>query len=417
MTGDRSIEGNVRAIARGGDAVVETAAGVVLVPGPLPGERIELEPRSAKRGAARGRLKEVIQTSPMRREPPCPVHSRCGGCPLMQAKPKLQRDVKLAFLVEACRGLPGFAATEPKWVESPENFGYRRRARLHWHGDAMGYRAFHSKRVTDVGECIVLREPLRTAWNEARRCLASSLCGDGEIQLELTGADRVVISLQSDRDQPPAVYARCEMLSSHPTIAGVTLRTTDAGGAASWGNPEIVLETDAGSVWGPAGGFFQANDAVNSALVSTVVDLAEPDGARVLELHSGIGNFTLQLAARAGSLVAVERDPRAVEACRLNLRRRGLRARIVVGDANRPPRGRVDVVVLDPPRQGAKVLFEDGGLLPGPKRVVYVSCDTATLARDLRAATRSGYRLDRIIGFDMFPQTAHLESVVRLVRS
>jgi 23S rRNA (uracil1939-C5)-methyltransferase len=98
------------------------------------------------------------------------------------------------------------------------------------------------------------------------------------------------------------------------------------------------------------------------------------------------------------------------------LKRRGLQARIAVGDANQPPKGRYDVVVLDPPRQGAKALFERSGVLPGPKRVVYVSCDTATLARDLRLATANGYRVDRLIGFDMFPQTAHLESLVRLVR-
>ena len=84
--------------------------------------------------------------------------------------------------------------------------------------------------------------------------------------------------------------------------------------------------------------------------------------------------------------------------------------------ANHPPKGRYDVIVLDPPRQGARALFEESDLLPGPKRIVYVSCDTATLARDLRIATSKGYRIDRVIGFDMFPQTAHLESLVRLVR-
>jgi 23S rRNA (uracil1939-C5)-methyltransferase len=99
------------------------------------------------------------------------------------------------------------------------------------------------------------------------------------------------------------------------------------------------------------------------------------------------------------------------------LKRRGLRARVAVGDAGQPPKGKYDVVVLDPPRQGARALFEHGDLLPGPKRVVYVSCDTATLARDLRLATAKGYRIDRLIGFDMFPQTAHLETLVRLVRA
>jgi 23S rRNA (uracil1939-C5)-methyltransferase len=137
---------------------------------------------------------------------------------------------------------------------------------------------------------------------------------------------------------------------------------------------------------------------------------------RVLELHCGIGNFTVGLAAQASALVAVEQEPLSAEACQRNLKRLGRKARVTVGDASQPPKGRYDVVVLDPPRQGAKALFEGSAILPGPKRLVYVSCDTATLARDLQLATAKGYRIDRLIGFDMFPQTAHLESLVRLVR-
>jgi 23S rRNA (uracil1939-C5)-methyltransferase len=335
----------------------------------------------------------------------------------MIASDELQRDVKLGFLVEACRGVPGADETVAEWVESPDALGYRRRARLAWHGSIMGYRAFRSKRVVDIDECVVLGEPLRAAWREARRCLGPSLRGEGEIQLELTGANQVALSLHSAEDQPPATYRACEELMQQPVIASITLRAAGAGHAARWGDLEIVVQMDAGSIRGPAGGFFQANDGVNTELVRRVVDLAEPDGERVLELFAGIGNFTIGLAARAAVLLAVERDRRAVEACRANLRHLGLRARVVTGDANRPPEGRFDVVVLDPPRQGAKALFEDAGLLPGPKRVIYVSCDTATLGRDLRLATSRGYRVDRIVGFDMFPQTAHLESVVRLVRS
>ena len=89
---------------------------------------------------------------------------------------------------------------------------------------------------------------------------------------------------------------------------------------------------------------------------------------------------------------------------------------MLVGDANDPPTGRYDVLVLDPPRQGAKALFEREQVWPTAKRIVYVSCDTATLGRDLRSACAHGYRIDAAVGLDMFPQTAHLESVVRLVR-
>jgi 23S rRNA (uracil1939-C5)-methyltransferase len=336
----------------------------------------------------------------------------------MIAAPELQRGIKQGFLRDACHGLPGGAETQIEWVASAKEFAYRRRARLAWHRNTIGYRQLHSKRVIDIAECGVLMEPLRRAWQEVRDCLASSLRGGGEILLQLTGTERVVVDLHASDDQAPGLFEACDALCQRPVIAGVTLRTRDAGRPATWGYTDIAVQAGEGEpLEGPAEAFSQANDEVNEKLVEAVVELAEPAGLRVLELHCGIGNFTVGLAAHAKTLVAVEQDPRAVEACQRNLRRRGLQARVAVGDANQPPKGRYDVIVLDPPRQGAKAFFERSDVLPGPKRLVYVSCDTATLARDLRLATAKGYRIDRLIGFDMFPQTAHLESLVRLVRT
>jgi 23S rRNA (uracil1939-C5)-methyltransferase len=336
----------------------------------------------------------------------------------MVARPDLQREIKLGFLRDACRGLPGADDTEIEWVASPSELGYRRRARLAWHHDTIGYRQLHSNRVTRIAQCIVLLEPLRTAWDEVREHLAPALRGAGEIQLELTGTDSVVVDLRAVNDQSPQLFEACEALCARPVIAGVTLRTSDDGHPATWGETHIAIDVaDGGVLEGPSGAFSQANDGINAKLAEAVTELAEPAGLRVLELHCGIGNFTVGLAALARVLVAVERDPSAVEACRDNLKRRGLEARVAVGDANHPPKGHYDVLVLDPPRQGAKELLAHSAVLPGPKRLVYVSCDTATLARDLGIATAKGYRIDRVIGFDMFPQTAHLESLVRLVRA
>jgi 23S rRNA (uracil1939-C5)-methyltransferase len=417
MPSKRSEQGEVRAVARGGDAVVETSKGIVLVPGALPGERVELMRTGSKRGAARGRLMRVLRPATGRREPACDDAARCGGCPMMIASAELQREIKQSFLADACRGLPGADETEIEWVDSPASLGYRRRARLAWHRDTIGYRQLHSKRVTQIRECIVLVQPLREAWEALGLYLAPSLRGGGEIQLQLTSAERVLVDLRAEDDQQPELFEACERLCALPLVAGVTLRTSDGGHAASWGETWVAIPAG-GSVAleGPGSAFSQANDRVNERLIEAVIRLAEPRGLRVLELHCGIGNFTVGLAAQASALVAVEQDPLAVDACQRNLKRLGLEARVTVGDANQPPKGRYDVVVLDPPRQGAKALFERGAVLPGPKRLVYVSCDTATLARDLRLATAKGYRIDRLIGFDMFPQTAHLESLVRLVR-
>jgi 23S rRNA (uracil1939-C5)-methyltransferase len=137
----------------------------------------------------------------------------------------------------------------------------------------------------------------------------------------------------------------------------------------------------------------------------------------VLELFAGHGNFSVALAAQASELRAVESDQQAAEACRQNLRERKLgHARVVCDDAARGAQGRthVDVVVLDPPRTGARAALS-AIVARRPKRIVYVSCDGATLRRDLGELAASGYRVDAAAAFDMFPQTSHLEAVVRLV--
>ena len=286
MPAKRLVEGDVRAVGRGGDAVVETARGVVLVPGALPGEHIELALTSSKRGAARGRLTRVLRASAGRREPACIVASRCGGCPLMIAGAAVQHDIKRGFLRDACRGLPGADRTEIEWVASPADFGYRRRARLAWHHDTIGYRQLHSKHVVDIGTCIVLMEPLRAGWNEVRNCLASSLSGTGEIQLQVTKANRVVVDLHANHDQSPGLFEACETLCRRAVIAGVALRTRNAGQPATWGETHVAIPVgEGGTLEAPGGAFSQANDAVNARLAETVVALADPAGLRVLELY------------------------------------------------------------------------------------------------------------------------------------
>ena len=415
MPRTRRVAGRVRAIGRGGDAVVETGEGVVLAPGGLPGEHVELERIGSKRGAARGKLTRVLEGAQGRRKPPCNDAHRCGGCPLMIAEMPLQQRIKEGFLREACEGIPGASDTELVWIASPDELGYRRRARLAWYGQTFGYRQRNSARVIDIERCIVLAEPLRRAWVATREHLRASIDGRGEIQLYLSD-HAVLVELRTLDHQGADLFEACEQLSRTAGIGGVSLRIGDTGTPAVWGESKVAARAhDQGVLWGPAGSFSQANDRINQMLVERVVAYAEPAGMRVLELHCGIGNFTVALAEAAKTLTAVEQDPGAAEACRANLAARRVEARVVEGDANRPPKGRYDVVVLDPPRQGAKVLFEDADVWRGTRRIVYVSCDTATLCRDLRLACHSGYRIDQMIAFDMFPQTAHLESLVRLV--
>jgi 23S rRNA (uracil1939-C5)-methyltransferase len=226
-----------------------------------------------------------------------------------------------------------------------------------------------------------------------------------------------VALLQSEHAQSPALYGAAQRLAPSAELAGLALRIGDATEAA-WGDCTQLIE-DGGTpaLQAPAGVFVQANPAVADALRRSVLALCEAEPESVLELYAGCGTLTLALAAHARSVVAVEADARAAQARRDNVARRGLtNIRVRCEDAATAAAGeRVDCVVLDPPRRGARDALA-GIVQRKPKRIVYASCDPTTLGRDLEQLTAEGYTLDAIRALDMFPHTPHVECVVRLRR-
>ena len=417
-----TIEGTVRDLSRFGEGVVKTPQGMVFVPGVLPGERVEL---SAVRKRAKGVLYtnkvRVLDASSQREDPPCPIVSRCGGCPMMVASPKLELKFKRDLLEDAIRGLPGAEDVRRGWVTPVRTLGYRRRARLAWSAGRsrprIGYHAPRSNDITDVRACAVLDPVLDEAFAKVRSQLGQHLAGEGEIHLALGQGGAAVLALRSEASQPPELYGALEAMVGGGIVAGVALRVGGATMDATWGAPREVREhADGMPLVGTVAGFSQAHDEVNRVLVHRVAELASAKDRDVLELFSGSGNLTVALAKGAKRLIAVEHDEAAADACRENLRARELEATVRTGDAEtyRAP-DRSDVVVLDPPRSGAPGAIRRIIKLEIPE-VVYVSCDPPTLARDLAVLCKAGWTPTDAIALDMFPQAAHLESVVRLER-
>jgi 23S rRNA (uracil1939-C5)-methyltransferase len=418
---DLALEGRVRDVAHGGDAVIETERGIVLARGALPGERVRVQVEARRGGVQRGRLIELLEPSGERVQAPCDAADRCGGCPLMTLAPAAQARLKRAHLTRALAHVRAEVAIE--WVASPRPLGYRVRARLAWQpgrggGAKIGYRAAGTDAVEDIERCAVLAPELARGLSAIRTRLGGVIAGEGVIALGLGAQARCVTELQAEAPQPPAVYEACRELVSSGELGGIALR---AGGRelapALFGDPrQLGTGSDGRALWAPPGAFMQANAEVNALLAARVLELAAPEGASVLELFAGHGNFSVALAARAAAFRAVESDRLAADACRQNLNERGLtQASVLCDDAARGAQGRsrVDVVVLDPPRTGARAVLP-AILARRPKRIVYVSCDAATLRRDLGELCAGGYRVDAAAAFDMFPHTAHLETVVRL---
>jgi 23S rRNA (uracil1939-C5)-methyltransferase len=321
------------------------------------------------------------------------------------------------------RALAGLCAAEASVkFESPgPELGYRRRTRLAFRrvgtGLVLGFHEHGSRQLVNVERCVVLTPPLSAALEQVRAQLGPLLEGAGEIELEDARGERVAVAVRCERAQAPEVYRAAEQLAKIAPIALVELAVEDLP-PARFGEREPPRGSDGLPLQAPAHGFLQVNAQVNARLGDLVRELAQPEGARVLELYAGHGNFTVALAADAANLVAVEGDRRAADACRENLRVRGhTRARVLTSDVRELSlREAFDVIVLDPPRAGAPAL---AGLVAQtlPARVVYISCHLTTLVRDLRTLHAAGYTADRVHALDMFPQTGHVEAVVRMHRA
>jgi 23S rRNA (uracil1939-C5)-methyltransferase len=218
----------------------------------------------------------------------------------------------------------------------------------------------------------------------------------------------------------PTVYAAVKTLVERGALAGVGILAGGATSNAVFGDPtEGIRETASAEenvLRVPIGGFSQANPVVNRALVEQALEWARPRGRTTLELYAGSGTMSVALAAAGGKLTTVEISADAVELAKANLEARGLKANIRCADAAEAPKRRYEVVVLDPPREGAAEALPRLLATHRPQTIVYVSCEPRTLARDLATLCGGAYRLQAVQGFDMFPQTSHVECVAWLER-
>lgn len=387
-------------LAAGGDGVGRDADGrVTFVRRTAPGDRVEVELLEEKRGFARGRVTSIAAPSADRVDAPCPlfVNDTCGGCQWQHVAIEVQRRAKEELVRAALRRLD----VELLPIEAPvADYGWRRRARLHWfrpRGAAaaiVGFMAPRSSRVTRVDACPQIEPALEAVLPALHRVLAPGLHKRGDIELVLGEGGAVHVAVHG-----PSSAAAAQALLGQAGITGVRA------GKRHFGARSVALE---GGDEGRADWFAQASSAGNAALRALVLEAAAPlDGARVLELYAGSGNFTRGLAGRAREVVAVDTQPPAGDIERVRWRR---------GDAGRvtatlAERGEAfDLVVLDPPRSGAREAMAGVAAIAAP-RVVYVSCDPATLGRDLEALAEAGYRVSWARPIDLMPQTAHVEVV------
>jgi len=429
------IELAIDAIDDAGRGVGRVDGKVVFVAGALPGERVRARYLGTGRRADEAIAEAVVEASHDRATPFCPVFDRCGGCTLQHWRSEAQRghrEARLHGRLERAAGQSPRQWLEP--VVGPER-GYRMRARwgcraVSGRGVVLGFREEGGQHIVDADACPVLDERLSQLMDPLKRALAglSQPGRVGEIEACASDADTAVgLELNSPlRSTDEAHLAKF----AGEQGAAMTTRVRGQGdfvAVAGTQPPRLVYELpDEGVTLDFAlGDFVQANPWVNRGLVARAMAWLEPDtGARVLDLFTGVGNLALPVARRGATVVGLEGDPRLVERARANAEANGLadRARFDVLDlagdgveaavrARQP-----DAVVLDPPRAGATQVVAALAQYR-PARVVYVSCEPATLARDVERLASAGYRLMAAGSAEMFPHTAHAEAIACLERA
>jgi len=390
QSGGRADEGRLHAgseivltverILPGGVGLAHARGQTVFVALAAPGDRVRARVETVRARLAFAAIVEVIEPSPARVEPPCPYFGRCGGCDFQQLSYEAQLSAKVEIIRDCLRRVARVEPpTEIPITPSPDRWRYRSRAR--WQHDPLrkllGYYERGTHRVCDVAVCAVAATPVQERLTRLRASVSEGRLPEGALEFEAVAGDEGVAL------EPPV--ERGDEREQSRTIRGERYRFD-------------------------AGCFFQINHALLEPLVAE--GLRDAEGAAALDLYSGVGLFTLPLARRFARVVAVEGNPAAATYARRNLSDAGLsNARVEtspVGDwlaRNARAVDPTDFVLLDPPRAGAEAETVRAIIALRPRHISYVSCDPATLARDLRAFTESGYRVASVRAFDLFPQT------------
>jgi 23S rRNA (uracil1939-C5)-methyltransferase len=431
----------------GGDGLARLPAGdrgrgkAVFVPFVLAGEKIEAALTEEKPGFARACATTILEPSAHRMQPPCPHFGRCGGCNYQHASYEHQLEIKKEILRENLRRIAKLELDCEIQTHPSPPWNYRNRSRLQMRTRpefAVGYFKFASHEVLPVEECPIssplINHAIAALWRSGRA--GNAVEGVNEVEFFANEDDSLLLIefLCAPEARRAAIRAWAEDLrAAMPEIVGVVAFRESQKGVqtplVTVGASELSYQTKAGVYRVSAGAFFQTN----RFLIDELIDLVTTgrSGELALDLYAGVGLFSTALACNFRHIVSVESSQTAANDLQYNLPASGKAVHSAteqyltgLGDMGRSGQDAVlpqlghtpDLVVADPPRGGlgdrvARLLARAGA-----PRVTYVSCDPATLARDLVPLQAAGYRIERVHLIDLFPQTYHLESIVHLTR-
>jgi 23S rRNA (uracil1939-C5)-methyltransferase len=420
----------IDSLAYGGSGVGRHKGKVVFVPYTAPGDVVACEITGERKRFSFGESIDVLTPAPDRVTPECVHFGRCGGCQWQYLPYRMQCAAKGEFVRDALGRIAGVdGVTVAETIPSPHPYRYRVRADFSFVGGRrddchplFGYFERKSRKIVDIRGCAVLAEKLDGKVPLIPDALSrlgvrgfgglEILCGEGDdlsALLTLRGdgrfREKAITDFMKTLDLTGLeVVTKGRVVLSHSTRVRYT---------------SPVMHGEKKYLSARPGGFVQANPFVNRLLIEHLLSL-DFSGRRVLELYSGVGNFSIPLALSGAAVLGIEGDEESVADARMNARAFGLSdLKYIVGDVFekvsklKKGRAKFDTVVLNPPRIGAKELM--GELLAlAPDEIVYISCAPPTLARDVHQLIQGGYKIEEAVPFDMFPQTYHVETLVNM---
>jgi 23S rRNA (uracil1939-C5)-methyltransferase len=401
-------------MAHGGPAMGRHQGKVYFVPYALPGETVAVEAETSKKGWARARLVEVLEPSPKRTKPACPHFGpdACGGCQWQHIDYPAQLVYKADVVRDQLSRLGGLtdAPVRPTRAVS-EPWGYRNHVQLHSSPDGLGYVSADGQRVEPIGRCPIMHPLMADLFDE--------------LDVEIENLDRLSLRVGQNTGEQSVIFETIndepfELVVDRPVSC--VLMLGDGTPVTMVGNDHLFEEVAGHQFRVSAASFFQVNTGGAEALVDTVMHYLSPQPYEtLLDLYAGVALFSLASAARVAQVIAIEANPYAAADADFNVGAAGLdNVRVInddVADFLDVVDESVHTVVADPPRKGLGPDVVRRIVSLRPRRLVYVACDPATLARDARTITDMDYRLVEVQPLDLFPQTYHVECVALFERN
>ena len=420
----------IEKLVHGGSGLARLESGqAVFVSGALPGERVAVRLRRRKKGFFEADLAGVLEPSADRCDPPCIGEKQCTGATWPYIAYPAQLRYKEEILLDTLARIGGITpARSLPIIPSPKTDHYRLRTQFNVRTSngvqRIGFFRQGSYDLVEVDDAFLI-DPVINETLRAVRTLANQLPPLTEIHINAGPSGEVHLLFFTERDSyPPLEPFFADLKKVAPWVIGIT-GFANRKRVVNLGKNRLTLEMEGLKFQATEGNFYQVNWDQNRNMVNTVLEFAAPGNEdTVLDLYCGIGNFALPLATRAEAVIGIESGYSAIEDAKANAEANNIRnAEFIADDLQKGLKTlierklRAEVIVLDPPRAGATLKTLERVLAFVPRKIVYVSCNPATLARDLKFFHLFGFRLDRLQPIDMFPYTYHIECVAEMVRT